>query len=131
MSSDVFRLAVCGAHLSGMPLNHQLLELEGVLEKEVYTAPKYRFFALAGDGVAKPGMFFSPENGNEILMEIWRLPMENVGRFLMNVPWPLSIGKILTNEDEYVHGFLCDRTQAVQGEEITHLGSWRVYQNQK
>lgn len=39
--SVVFQLAVAGAHLSGLPLNHQLTELGAKLVRTVRTAPVY------------------------------------------------------------------------------------------
>jgi allophanate hydrolase len=39
--STMFQLAVAGAHLSGLPLNHQLTELGAKLVKTVRTAPVY------------------------------------------------------------------------------------------
>src|SRR4249919_3173501 len=41
-------VAVCGAHMSGLPLNHQLTTRDGFLLQASRTAAKYRFFALPG-----------------------------------------------------------------------------------
>ncbi|MBS0338305.1 MAG: allophanate hydrolase, partial [Proteobacteria bacterium] len=48
------RIAVCGAHMSGLPLNHQLTERGAVLERRTRTAPGYRLFALAGFKPPRP-----------------------------------------------------------------------------
>ena len=40
--ASMFQIAVAGAHLSGLPLNHQLLELGACLVRSVRTAPVYR-----------------------------------------------------------------------------------------
>lgn len=37
----MFQLAVAGAHLTGLPLNHQLTELGARLVRTVRTAPVY------------------------------------------------------------------------------------------
>lgn len=39
--STMFQLAVAGAHLTGLPLNHQLTELGASLVRTVRTAPVY------------------------------------------------------------------------------------------
>jgi allophanate hydrolase len=39
--SVMFQLAVAGAHLTGLPLNHQLTELGARLVRTVRTAPVY------------------------------------------------------------------------------------------
>jgi allophanate hydrolase len=49
------RLAVVGAHLSGMPLNSQLTTRGATLVGPARTAPDYRFYALPGTVPPKPG----------------------------------------------------------------------------
>ncbi|MDB5928363.1 MAG: allophanate hydrolase, partial [Polaromonas sp.] len=50
------KLAVVGAHLSGMPLNGQLTERGARLAEATRTAPHYRLYALAGTVPPKPGL---------------------------------------------------------------------------
>ncbi|WP_425349159.1 allophanate hydrolase-related protein, partial [Methylobrevis pamukkalensis] len=45
---DRIEVAVVGAHLSGMPLNGELLGLGGELSSVSRTSADYRLFALAG-----------------------------------------------------------------------------------
>ena len=75
-----FRLAVAGAHLSGLTLNHQLTELGATLIQKVKTAPVYRMYDLG----PKPSLIrqSTGAEGFEIELEIWELPMEKVGYFL-------------------------------------------------
>jgi allophanate hydrolase len=40
--ATMFQIAVAGAHLSGLALNHQLVELGARLVRSVRTAPVYR-----------------------------------------------------------------------------------------
>jgi hypothetical protein len=42
----MFQLAVAGAHLSGLPLNHQLTELGAKLVRTVRTAPVYSRYPI-------------------------------------------------------------------------------------
>ena len=54
--SDRIEIAVVGAHLSGLPLNRELIELGASFSREVETTPDYRLFALTGSNPAKPGL---------------------------------------------------------------------------
>ena len=51
-------LAVCGAHLSGQPLNRELTDLGARLVRSARTADGYRFYALKQGAIAKPGLVF-------------------------------------------------------------------------
>ena len=46
--SDMLPLVVCGAHMSGLPLNHELTTLGAIFKRIGRTADKYRLYALAG-----------------------------------------------------------------------------------
>ncbi len=120
------RVAVCGAHMSGLPLNHQLTGRGGVLERRSKTAPRYRLFALNGFRPPRPGMLRA-ESGAAIEVEVWQVSTENFGSFVDAIPGPLGIGTIELEDGETLRGFLCE-SYAVEGaEEITQLGSWRTY----
>ena len=74
-------LLVVGAHLSGQPLNRELLLAGGVLLGPVSTAPQYRLYAL--DTVPpKPGLVRVPApaasgpRGAAIAGELWQLPSD-------------------------------------------------------
>ncbi|WP_422908954.1 allophanate hydrolase-related protein, partial [Pseudomonas viridiflava] len=49
------RVAVVGAHLTGMPLNAQLTSRDAVLVEQTLTAGDYRLYALPGTVPPKPG----------------------------------------------------------------------------
>ena len=121
------RIAVVGAHLSGLPLNHQLVERGGRLIAVTRTAPTYRLYALA-DG-RRPGLVRS-EAGAAIEIEVWELPVENYGSFVAAVAPPLGIGPVLLESGEYVQGFLCETYSVTGLREITHYGGWRTYVSQ-
>ena len=66
----VLPLAVFGAHLSGQPLNFQLLDRGAVLRGEVETSANYQLFAL--DTVPpKPGLSGPVDGGDRIVGEEW------------------------------------------------------------
>ena len=54
--ADSLPLAVVGAHLSGEPLNHQLIDAGGVFVRAARTAPRYRLYALPDTSPPKPGL---------------------------------------------------------------------------
>jgi allophanate hydrolase len=125
------KIAVVGAHLSGQPLNFQLLEEDGVLLKTCKTQSIYRLYALTSGTIPKPGLIRQPdgEPGYGIEVEIWHLPPAGFGRFVNQIPSPLGIGTIVLDDGETVKGFICE-TFAIQGaEEISELGGWRSYLN--
>jgi allophanate hydrolase len=126
--TDFIQIFVVGAHLTGMPLNPDLVGLGGVFRRAVSTAPDYRFYVLPNTRPAKPGLVFSPGSaGPGIAGEVWALPPESFGRFVAAIPAPLGIGKVLLADGGSVSGFLCE-AYAVQGAvEITYLGGWRAY----
>ncbi len=119
-------VAVCGAHMSGMALNHELTSRGGRLLEATRTAPRYRLYALAGGPPQRPGLL-RIEKGAKIELEVWALPKSAVGAFLQGIPSPLSIGTVELENGSKAHGFLVE-TAGVQGaDDITHLGSWRKF----
>ena len=53
---SLIRVAVCGAHMSGLPLNGQLVERGARLARNCRTAPHYRLYALTEFAPPRPGM---------------------------------------------------------------------------
>ncbi len=119
-------IAVCGAHLTGLPLNYQLVELGAIYHQTTLTSPKYHMFALAHQELPKPGMFRSA-TGTNLEVEVWEMPISRVGAFLSLVKHPLSLGEIELEDGTWVHGFICNPYIAQEGEEISTFGGWRQY----
>jgi allophanate hydrolase len=120
-------IAVCGAHMQGLPLNRQLIDRGGYLVKKIQSAPQYRFYALPGGPPARPGMVKVNENGGAVELEVWALPIEQVGSFLAGIPSPLGLGKVLLEDGTAVTGFICEATAVLDAQDITHLGGWRAF----
>lgn len=118
---------VCGAHLSGLPLNRQLQERDARLIAATRTAPLYRFYALSGGPPFRPGLVQVAENGVAIDVEIWRMPVAHFGSFVAGIPAPLGIGKVRLADGSQVPGFLCEPLGVAQALDISHLGGWRQY----
>ena len=122
------RVAVVGAHRSGMPLNGQLTERGATLRYSTNTAPHDRLYALPGTTPPKPGLLRVAEGqGARIALEVWDMPLAGYGSFVALIPSPLGIGSLLLDDGTRVQGFLCE-AQALQGaRDITPLGGWRAY----
>ncbi|MDC9835962.1 allophanate hydrolase [Rhizobium binxianense] len=121
-------IVVVGAHLTGMPLNHELTRPGGRRIKSCRTAPDYRLFVLPDTVPPKPGLIREPGfDGKGLEVEVWKVPAEAFGRFVQNIPAPLGIGKVMLDDGSQISGFLCE-AHAIEGaREITELGGWRAY----
>ena len=119
------KLAVVGAHLSGMPLNGQLVERGATLVGIAQTAPDYKFFALPGTTPPKPGLLrVAPGKGSCIALEIWDMPLEHYGSFVALIPAPLGIGTLALADGCKVQGFRL-RGMGHRGR-AGHLAPWRL-----
>jgi allophanate hydrolase len=121
-------VAVVGAHLSGMPLNHQLAERGAQLLRRARTASHYRLYALADTQPPKPGLLrVGRGEGANLELEIWRLPMASYGSFVSLVPAPLCIGTLDLEDGSRVQGFLCEKAGLAGARDITGYGGWRAF----
>lgn len=122
-------LVVVGAHLQGMPLNHELTSLGAVFLREDKTAPDYRLFALPGTSPRKPGVLrVAAGTGQALDVEVWSLEAAAFGRFVAAIPSPLGIGKLRLESGQFVSGFLCESVAVDGAEDISSFGGWRSYQ---
>jgi allophanate hydrolase len=121
-------LAVAGAHLSGLPLNGQLLSLGARLRFRTRTAPGYRLFRLPGEGIARPGLAHTgdgPQAG--IAVEVWQLDHRAVGALLDTVPAPLGFGRLELADGGDVLGFAIQGAVPTGALDVTEYGGWRQY----
>lgn len=127
MPDNEIAIAVCGAHMSGLPLNHQLTELGGRFLKATSTAPRYSFHALAGGPPVRPGLVRTQTGGASIALELWSLPKTALGHLMCQIPAPLGLGSIELEDGSCVTGFLCEAAGTLGATEITSAGGWRQY----
>ena len=121
-------IAVVGAHLSGLPLNGEILAQGGRFLREAVTTRDYRLFALDGDGVRRPGLLRVAEGaGSSIACEIWSLPPSGFARFVAAVPAPLSIGTLRLEGGAAPKGFLVEPEATRDAEDISAYGGWRAF----
>lgn len=129
--NDRARLVVCGAHLDGLALNWQL-QLRGArLLEATHSSPDYRLYALAGGPPYRPGMVRVKEGGAAIAVEVWELPSSELGSFLTAIPAPLGLGKVQLADGRWESGFICEPYGLEGAEDISHLGGWRAYLNDR
>ncbi|MGB0281871.1 MAG: allophanate hydrolase, partial [Neptuniibacter sp.] len=126
VSPDTIDVLVCGAHLTGFPLNWQLVERGATLKAETQTAPVYKIYALAGGPPFRPGLILDEAEGAAIEVEIWSMPASQFGSFVNGIPAPLGIGKVKLADGSFVSGFICEPYGIEGAEDITSLGGWRA-----
>ena len=127
-AASMVRVAVVGAHLSGMPLNSQLTERGATLVQTTHTAPCYELYALPGTTPPKPGMLrVAPGQGHRIALEVWEMPMAHYGSFVALIPAPLGIGTLTLEDGSRVQGFVCEPLELAGARHISEFGGWRAY----
>ena len=122
-----YAIAVVGAHLSAMALNHQLTSRGARLVRATVTAPHYRFFALAATVPPKPGLLRVADGGASIAIEVWALTPSAFAAFVAEVPPPLAIGSLELADGSWVKGFVCEPIGLGGATDITAFGGWRAY----
>ncbi len=120
-------LAVVGAHLSGLPLNWQLVERGARLIATTTTASEYRLYALPGTVPAKPGLVRCADGGAALEVEIWEMPLRQFGSFVAEIPAPLGIGTLRLADGREVKGFVCESAACEGATDISACGGWRRY----
>jgi allophanate hydrolase len=126
-SAKPVKVAVVGAHLSGQPLNGQLVERNAKLIETARTGPGYRLYALANTSPAKPGLVFDGSGAGAIEVEVWEMDEQAFGSFVALIPAPLSIGAVTLADGRTVKGFLCEGHATRGAEDITAFGGWRAW----
>ncbi|WP_037606034.1 allophanate hydrolase [Streptacidiphilus rugosus] len=119
-------LAVVGAHLTGQPLNGQLLSLGARFEGTTRTAEHYRLHVLATTP-PKPGLVRVSAGGAAIEAELWSLPEQGLGALLAALPRPMTLGPVELADGTTVPGFLCAPEALTEAADITAHGGWRAY----
>jgi allophanate hydrolase len=123
---ETVKLAVVGAHLAGMPLHWQLTSRDARLLARTKTAPVYRLYAMADSVPPKPALAHVGQ-GAAIEVEVYELPVEKFGSFVVEVPPPLAIGTVTLEDGSQVKGFVAEPRALEGAEDITALGGWRAY----
>ncbi len=124
---SMIKVALCGAHMQGLPLNPQLLALGGEFVAVMQTSANYRLFKLPEFVPERPGLIRVNQGGTKISLEVWQMPIENYGKLVAAVPAPLGFGTITLEDGSLVNGFLCEAYATEGALELSALGGWRNY----
>lgn len=125
--TDWIELVVCGAHMQGMPLNSQLTDRGATFIEATQTAAEYTLYALDDGEIKRPALVRSGQGGAAIEVEVWRLPIPELGSFLVGIAAPLGLGKVTLTDGRVVCGFIAEACAVQEKNNITHLGGWRRY----
>ncbi|ALS61876.1 allophanate hydrolase [Pandoraea norimbergensis] len=120
------RVAVVGAHLRGMPLNHELTSRNARFVEATTTSANYRLYALANTSPPKPGLARA-DSGAPIRVELWDVPADAFGTFVAGIPAPLGIGTLELLDGRRVKGFICEPFALREAKDITEFGGWADY----
>ena len=126
ISQHHIRVAVVGAHLTGMPLNFQLTTRNAVHIETTTTSKNYALYALNGTVPPKPGLA-RQQDGQSIIVELWDVPTARFGEFVAEIPTPLGMGNVELEDGRWVKGFICEPYGIDDAENISHFGEWRAY----
>ena len=125
--AETIKIAVCGAHMRGLPLNHQLTSLGATFVAASSTAKGYRLYDVPEKVPPRPGMVRDSAAQSAVTLEVWSMPLENFGAFMVQIASPLCIGTVLLEDGSAVYGFLCEADALKGAAEITAFGGWREY----
>lgn len=120
-------LAVCGAHLRGQPLHHELQNLGAVFIEATTSAPKYKMYAFTAGALSKPALLRTPEGGVACYVELYELSAKAFALLTAAISAPLAIGKIELADGRRVSGFIGEADVAGYGRDISHFADWRQY----
>jgi allophanate hydrolase len=131
-------IMVCGAHMSGLPLNHELTAHGATFLRRARTEALYRLHALEAFEPPRPALVrvinsrsCEQDVGHHIEVEVWSMPAIGFGRFVARIPHPLCIGTVALDDGRHVSGFLCEAYAADAAPDISVLGGWRAYVEQR
>jgi len=122
------RVAVVGAHMRGLALNEQLLDVRARYVTTIETAACYKLYVLPNTKPERPGLVQVPSGlGSSIEVELWDMSWASLGQLMSRVPAPLCIGTLEMSDGSLVKGFLCEGSAVVGARDISSLGGYRAY----
>jgi allophanate hydrolase len=128
--ADGIPVALFGAHMRGLSLNHQLVTLGARYSADIATAPRYRMHAIPG-AIERPGVTEAAIHGADgasLAGELWLLSAGALGTFAASLAQPMTLGPVELADGTYVTGFGCSLPT---GEDVTDFGGWRAYLDAK
>lgn len=122
-------LAVSGLHKRDQPLVFQLTDLNARYSYTTATSSEYKMYLVDPNGKKKPGLVrVEPgQHGSPIEVDVWKIPVENLGKFLVQIPHPLGLGRVELADGTWIQGFICEQYIAAFSEDITHFYRWEDF----
>jgi len=117
-------VAVCGLHMRGYALEKQMKDHGALFVRAAKTALKYKMVKLASLP-PKPGLIRTNGAGASIEVELWEMPLSELGSFAALIPSPLGLGRVELEDGTQVLGFVCEANAAKDAEDISYTGGWR------
>lgn len=117
-------VAVCGLHMRGYALEKQMKDHGALFVRAAKTALKYKMVKLASLP-PKPGLIRTNGAGASIEVELWEMPLSELGSFAALIPSPLGLGRVELEDGTEVLGFVCEANAAEDAEDISYSGGWR------
>jgi Allophanate hydrolase C-terminal domain len=121
---DTIVLAVNGTLMRGLELNQNLLDVEARFVEETFTSAEYRLWTIND---VHPAMQRVLTAGQQIMLELWDVPVGGISNILMQEPPGLCIGKVTLVDGRTVLGVLGEAALCAGQKEITEFGGWRKY----
>lgn len=128
-SAKRFPIAVCGAHLAGMPLHPELEALGARFLGSAKTAPCYRMYELE-EGGARPALLRTGKGGVSCYVELYELETDSFAEFVAGIRPPLGLGTLELADGRQVPGFIGEAVIAEYAPDISGLSEvvdWRVH----
>ena len=123
---SALEIALVGAHMTGLPLNGDIVALDGRFDRVAGTEACYRLYALPGGPPQRPGLL-RVAAGVAIAVEVWLIPSARIGELLASIPAPLGLGTVRLADGSAPKGFLVEAEGVRGAEDISHYGGWRKY----
>jgi allophanate hydrolase len=122
-------IAVAGLHKRNQPLVFQLTDLNAHYSCTTSTSAQYKMYLVDPKEKKKPGVVRveNDQIGWPIEVDIWKIPLENLGKFLVQIPHPLGLGKVELIDGTWVQGFICEQYIAAFSEDISHYYRWEDF----
>jgi allophanate hydrolase len=115
-----------------MALNGELRLRNARFAAETTTTADYRLYALTGVTPPKPGLLrVADGEGTAITVEVWALSPAEFGRFVGDIPPPMSIGTVRLAGGGSAKGFLVEARAVDGARDISSFGGWRAFQASK
>ena len=121
-------IAVVGAHLSGLPLNRELVDSARRSRAKSRRRRTTACSRSPGTTPPKPGLLRVADGaGAAIKAEVWTLDAAGFGDFVAGIPAPLGIGTLRLADGSASRDFWSRPRRSKAREDVSRFGGWRGY----